>query len=499
MARGFTTPAMLLILALSCFSPAVVSIRQDEAGIKKRMQVAVPGDSGGGPASPRTSAMAGALNRQGGSEEEDKYNAEMLSSWEDKKRILEPLLSQALEREEPLTVVDIGPAGGAIIKAMAEEVTSARKVGERKNNIKYIGVELVASQIQDLEDFLRSDDYKDHTNQVGGLLPAAIFSESRIVNGNALYLGRDLEGQALQDTTLIVESSVVHEIYSYGWVDEDQEREIEMPDGVQFAVRPMRNQAGKYQYNPKTVYKNYEEALLQLAKTGGTLAVRDGVLYDQPDEPVTFTLTDETYLQMLKMFVNDKKYKHTVLREVRVIIDNTRAEELPQEFQLPAKIVQEFMFKAGWGLMGWANEIHETYCYATLGTHALIVNDIMAKHSLNLAIVAAEQYTQDGYVEASKDKVVISQGFGPTLYPPTNLLIKVVVQKREAARPPSATSGAPTIASTTGTSKSRRRSGGSASPPRSSQDSEPSAPPQRSSSSSSRASSPSRRATVQSA
>jgi len=193
---------------------------------------------------------------------------------------------------------------------------------------------------------------------------------------------------------------------------------IAMPRGLVFNVPMQPND----RYNPEVVYKNHEESLLQLSKKGGVLSLRDGVLYEKPAELVTFKLKSDDFVGMFKLFREDSKYSGMIEAQLKdVPVEKNVATKLS------AGLLQEFILKANWGMEGWANEIHEVYCYATLATHLKIIQDIGSKKGLRLNVVEQKQYTQDGYIIHTKDHIEILAGFGPKKFPPTNLLIQVEV------------------------------------------------------------------------
>jgi hypothetical protein len=397
--------------------------------------------------SPKTNDDMGALLTRASAEEEAKYKEQMLSAMDDKQRMLAPWVARALGGDPfKLAVIDIGPAGGAIPLAVAKMIHAQGK-DATNSLITYTGVELSPDMVVNVTKFLESQHYPNQANQIIDgfgpwyyppmVLPTHVFESARVVEKNALDLVNVFKSEKFP-FTLIVESSVVHEIYSYAQYPDDPQ--ITMPAGAEFAVQKIEHAStggrpAMFSYNPKTVYKNYEQALLQLSKTGGMLSVRDGVLYENPGEDVVFKLLSDDFVTMLTMFGQDRKYPQVQAVDIQKKMD----------IRLPAKLVQEFMLKANWGLEGWKNEINEVYCYATLDTHKAIVQKIITEHGLKAKITKSQQYAQYRYIENLATNLEIVSGFQQPQrrwregtgfeagkqphFPPTNMLLQVEVEK----------------------------------------------------------------------
>lgn len=330
-------------------------------------------------------------------EEAAKYDAQMLSARDDKQRLLQDV------RQDPTTrLIDIGPAGGATFKDVVA-------IGGKLT--KYFGIEFDANELKTLNELLST--YKD-----SGCTATQRLAVARFVEGNALELAnviRELKVQfppESKEKISIVLSSVIHEIYSYCpypcWE----------PHKVDNLMTPTSSRAT---YNVNTVEKIYREALIAIKDNpaGGSINVRDGVMYENPQELVTATLQNDSWVKMFEVFLRDEKYK-----QLGGLLSHKEM-KIGQEFTLPAKYVQEFMIKANWGADSFGNEINEIYCYMTLQDHIKMINEIAME--LNMSIqVEASQYIQQGYREhITQDKIIIKNGFGNEKFPPTNMVIKV--------------------------------------------------------------------------
>jgi hypothetical protein len=243
------------------------------------------------------------------------------------------------------------------------------------------------------------------------------------VEGNALELSTVLTSikQKNEETKSqffsIVLSSVIHEIYSY------------CPYGAPLIygedIATMTSVISS-QYNPETVYKIYYEALKSISEhqAGGSLNIRDGVMYKNPEELVSFTLNNDSWIAMFKAFLNDVKYSHL---KKNIDLDSII---IGLTITLKAKYVQEFMLKANWGPGSFGNEINEVYCYMTLEDHIKLIHRAAKQLNININIPLAKEYTQEGYREhINQNKMTILSGFkaNDPQFPPTNMVIRVLL------------------------------------------------------------------------
>ncbi|MDX1901740.1 MAG: hypothetical protein SFW66_07030 [Gammaproteobacteria bacterium] len=336
-------------------------------------------------------------------EEVQTYESRMISAQDDKARLLNDLHQRT---HQNIVLMDVGPAGGAIFKSALE--VAYQNLPEM--NMTYCGIELDRNELVHLNHMLGNLKYQDLTAQQ--LLKYATF-----IQGDALNL-YDVISQL--DSTLktsdaylsIVLCSVIHEIYSYCHYKAEQTHCVDITTMTQVIDD---------QYNLEAVYKVYYEGLKALSENpgAGALNIRDGVMYQFPEELVTFSIQDPSWLMMLKQFLNDRKYVH--LKD-QIIIDDL---EIGKTIILPAKYVQEFMLKANWGPRPFGNEMNEVYCYMTRADHEKLLR--RAAEALQLDIeIHSEEYIQTGYQQhITEDKIKIISGFGDNKFPPTNMVIRV--------------------------------------------------------------------------
>lgn len=345
-------------------------------------------------------------------EEAEIYDQQMAAALEDKLPLLSSL-DEALQQSQPISVIDIGPAGGAIFKAVANACSK-----HKDNKIGYIGVEFDKNELSNLNTMLCTYEID---NQRGEDL---IKSGASFVQGNALNL-KEVINSLKQDklvkneNLVIVLSSVIHEIYSYCPNNVEQKNTKD----ITTLVEPSNVKS----YNPETVYKIYEEGILALATNGGTLNIRDGVMYKNPEEDVVFSLEDVSWIEMFKQFIGDSKYKHLEekLAEQEILLNELQP---GQKINLKAKYVQEFMIKANWGSASFGNEIEEVYCYMKLEDHLKLIQRAADNHNISIKIEEQKSYTQAGYKEHITEKQIkIHEGFGNTKFPPTNMVLKIKV------------------------------------------------------------------------
>ena len=342
-----------------------------------------------------TELLLGHLQRD--PEEAAKYNAQMAHAKSDKERLL---IDVGTGKQ---VVVDIGPAGGATFM-------STMGLGDKLT--KYFGIEFDGNELKSLNHMLSTYMHDEQTaEQRLGL--------ARFVEGNALDLANVMKKLKTEfplepdEKLAIVLSSVIHEIYSYCPYQNSE------PSVVSDL---MTTTSAASTYNVNTVEKIYREALLAIKENpnGGSLNIRDGVMYSNPNEPVTFVFKNESWVKMFEKFLEDKKYAHLVAQ-----LPSTDV-EVDQPITLPAKYVQEFMIKANWGPESFGNEINEVYCYLTLENHTLLIEKVAKELGMTIDLETTE-YTQQGYKDhITNDKIVIQEGFGMDKFPPTNMVIRMV-------------------------------------------------------------------------
>lgn len=332
------------------------------------------------------------------------YEKRMLTAQDDKARLLEDMTINQL-----VSIIDVGPAGGAIFKSAA---SFAFQMRDRK--ISYYGIELDKHEFLNLTALLNNPTYDD-------MSPKQFFDSAAFIQGNAIELYRVLNespdfNHHQHRFLLIILCSVIHEIYSYCQNNNVTNRFDDMAT--------MTNSIdGKY--NLESVYQVYKEALMVLKENeSGSLNIRDGVMYRYPDEMVTFTLNSELWIALFNAFLQDNKYAH-----LKHAIKKPKQGE---PITLPAKYVQEFMLKANWGARSFGNEINEVYCYLTLENHKKLIHKAATDLDLKIDIAISEEYTQQGYQQHITDKdISILSGFGKERFPPTNMRLKINLIKHE--------------------------------------------------------------------
>jgi len=338
-------------------------------------------------------------------EEVKTYESRMISAKNDKARLIESI---RFSHDKKCLLIDVGPAGCAILKAAIELAAE----NYPHLYISYCGIEFDKNELIQLNKFIENFTYHEMSAQQ--LLEHCIF-----VNGNAIYLYDLLSSlpdaiKTEEKYLSIVLCSVIHEIYSYCRF----ESEISHCNDVISMTPAIDNQ-----YNLESVYTVYYQALKSIAENpaSGSLNVRDGVMYQYPKELVTFSIQDARWLDMFKYFVQDRKYSHLLNT---VDIKNI---QLNMPITLEAKYVQEFMLKANWGSRPFGNEINEVYCYMTRFDHEKLLQ--RAAQELNIAIkISSEEYIQDGYKNhIDENKIKIINGFGDEKFPPTNMILKVQI------------------------------------------------------------------------
>lgn len=341
-------------------------------------------------------------------EEVEKYDMQMASAQEDKKRLLTDIQCPI---DHLVTVIDIGPAGGAVFKS----VVSAAFHQPTPQMIGYYGVEFDKKELLSLNGLLNTYCYEANTPR--NILKFAYFVEGNALNLSSIIHSLNSDNAEKQDQFFsIILSSVIHEIYSYCPYEEPMTHSKEVTTLTETISS---------QYNPETIYKIYYEGLKVISENpcGGSLNIRDGVMYKEPHEIVTFTLNNDAWIALFIEFINDRKYKH--LKE-KINVEGIKP-GVP--IQLEAKYVQEFMLKANWGARSFGNEINEVYCYLTLTDHIRLLNEAAKNLNINISFPVAEEYTQPEYKEhIDNTKITILSGFSKNgLFPPTNMLLKVNV------------------------------------------------------------------------
>lgn len=340
-------------------------------------------------------------------EEVQVYDQRMVSAQDDKAR----LLGDLKDKNRFISVVDIGPGGGSIFKSVVN--TAALKDPKR---IGYYGIELEKNELIDLNNMLKTYRYNNLT--ASQLLHYAYF-----INGDALELSKvigslNIAKEAKQQYISVILSSVIHEIYSYSTYLSDQNH----CDDLNKMTPPIQSR-----YNMETVYKVYYEGLKSLTENpgGGSLNIRDGVLYKHPDEKVIFTINNAAWLAMFKLFLEDPKYAHL---KNQIDVEHLN---LHTEISLEAKYVQEYMFKANWGPHSFGNEINEVYCYMTMEDHKKLIARVAKALGIEVEI-SAEEYSQEGYKQhITNNEITIIKGFGQEKFPPTNMILKITPQAPE--------------------------------------------------------------------
>lgn len=326
------------------------------------------------------------------------YNSQMLSSSRYKSWMLDKL-----DRPCRTRLIDVGAAGGALTQQFLDM---------DDDNAAYFGIELDAGEVARLRQLI---EFRTKGTRKAHIIEGNAFELSALIQ----RLSKDYPLLPNEQLRIIL-SSVLHEIYSYC--------PNKLPASINLA--PLQTEADEDgRYNPGTIAKVYTEALQALKDNpaGGCLYVRDGVMYKNPEESVTFVIHDPGWLKMLICFIKDGKYK-TALSSISL-----NELEIAKPITMPAKYVQEFMLKATWGAPSFGNEINEVYCYLTLASHLSLIHHIAEK--LGLAVdIEADELIQEGYQRRiTEDKILIVNGFGEKRFPATNMRIIIQTRNEQAS------------------------------------------------------------------
>lgn len=173
-------------------------------------------------------------------------------------------------------------------------------------------------------------------------------------------------------------SSILHEVYSYG------------------------NRNGHGRHSLGAVEETFD-AINASLKTGGRIIIRDGVKSSNWSQPVILTMLNGDS-QGVKNYLELQPFSDLSMEQVG-----------PDIWAGNLQSVQEFAYTYTWGEQALPRESQELFGIMTLKEYA----DLLEKHGFH--VIHAEEYVQQGYVDALSPKLSITTPEGEAVpFPSTN-------------------------------------------------------------------------------
>ncbi|HVE14813.1 MAG TPA: hypothetical protein VNI01_15565, partial [Elusimicrobiota bacterium] len=282
-----------------------------------------------------------------------------------------------MEYVAPGAVLEVGPAGGAVLELL-EEVRRHRGDVSR-----IIGVDISEEALKDLEARRK-----------------ATGASYELVKGDAFELRRVMADKGVSALGTIIFCSILHEIYSYvPW------------EGRKFNLGSVKAMVG--------------EALAALAP-GGRMIIRDGVIADDGESFQVLEIKDKASMDFFKAYVDNFEGRKL---EFSILSDETAAGGSAR-LRIKRKDAAAFMYTLTWGPESFPYEVREQYGILTRGAYLDLIREAAAERGLRVREVPVapelRSYVQEGYVRNLQDKVALRTESGETApFPPTNMIIVV--------------------------------------------------------------------------
>ena len=303
---------------------------------------------------------------------EMEYLRHMESSKWDKERLLAYAIGPV--------VLDVGPAGGAILSLLQKH-----KQGLDLKGI--VGVDISKEALNDLELMKQREGWQN----------------VRLVHGDAYQLDKVLAREHLERPSTIIFSSILHEIYS-------------LIPGKEFRLENVR--------------ELLKMAMSQL-QVGGRLLIRDGVIPEDGEEVQEMRLTGKEVWTFFEDYIREFKGRVIPYEIVEQDKDLTKT-----RIRLKRKDAMEFLYTYTWGPNSFPYEVREQYGVLTRKQYVAMVFEIAKELGMKLTEVEIppnlQSYLQPGYIGPLKGKADLYDINGRSVDLPPSQFVLVLEKQSEA-------------------------------------------------------------------
>jgi SAM-dependent methyltransferase len=210
-----------------------------------------------------------------------------------------------------------------------------------------------------------------------------------VLQGDALNLKEYVEAGSV-DTVIF--SSILHELYSY------------VPlNGAKF--------------NLETVGAALVSAFEVLAE-GGAIIIRDGIMTEPESLRRRIRFLEQDGLASLVRYAGDfagRKIQYEVLGELEVL--------------MPVNDAMEFLYTYTWGEEAYVHEVQEQFGYLTPSQYEAFITEHLGERA---NIEVSRHYLQEGYTEALRDRIIMTDESGTEVPLPDSTCF-IVIRKGKTA------------------------------------------------------------------